>query len=89
MSVANGNSEVLDRLVTEIYARGLSTRDMEDAFRDATGELLISRSAVSEITDQLWVDYQAFITRDLSDIDVEYLFADAVSSRRMPATVTL
>ena len=68
MSFLNGNSEVLDRLVTEMYARGLSTRDVEDAFRDATGELLISKTAVSEITDQLWVDYQAFITRDLADI---------------------
>ena len=35
-------------------------------FRDATGELLISKSKVSEITDPLWQDYQAFITRALS-----------------------
>jgi putative transposase len=41
MSFLEGNSEVLDRLVTEMYARGLSTRDVEDAFRDATGELHI------------------------------------------------
>jgi putative transposase len=53
MGFLEGNSDVLDRLVTEMYARGLSTRDVEDAFRDATGELLISRSAVSEITDSL------------------------------------
>ena len=43
MGFLDGNSEVLDRLVTEMYARGLSTRDVEDAFRDATGELLISK----------------------------------------------
>ena len=78
MSFLDGNSEVLERLVSEMYARGLSTRDVEDAFRDATGELLISKSAVSEITDRLWEDYQAFISRDLSDIAVEYLFVDAV-----------
>jgi len=78
MSFLDGNSEVLDRLVNEMYARGLSTRDVEDAFTDATGELLISKSAVSEITDRLWEDYQAFITRDLSEISVEYLFVDAV-----------
>ena len=57
---------------------GLSTRDVEDAFGDATGETLISKSAVSEITDRLWEDYQAFISRDLSDIAVEYLFVDAI-----------
>jgi putative transposase len=38
------------RSAHQIYARGLSVRDVEDCFRDATGALLISRSAVSEIT---------------------------------------
>lgn len=57
-----------------MYARGLSTRDVEDAFRDATGEFLISRSAVVEITDRLWEDYLAFCSRDLSGIEVQYLF---------------
>ena len=78
MGFLDGNSEVLERLVSEMYARGLSTRDVEDAFRDATGQMLISQSAVSEITDRLWADYQAFIAWDLSDISVEYLFVDAV-----------
>lgn len=73
-----GNTEALDRLVVEMYARGLSTRDIEDCFREPDGELLISRTAVSEITDQLWEDYQAFCTRDLSEIDVQYLFVDAI-----------
>ncbi len=91
MSFLDGNSDVLERLVTEMYARGLSTRDVEDAFRDATGELLISKFAVSEITDQLWEDYQAFIARDLSTIEVEYLFCDAIfeSLRRQGAKEAL
>jgi hypothetical protein len=37
MNFLKGNSEVLDRLVTEMYARGLSTRNVEDAFRDDGG----------------------------------------------------
>jgi putative transposase len=79
MEFLSGNSEALERLVVEMYARGLSTRDVEECFRDeATGELMISRSAVSEITDQLWEDYRAFCERDLSEIEVEYLFLDAV-----------
>jgi transposase-like protein len=91
MSFLDGNSDVLDRLVTEMYARGLSTRDVEDAFRDATGVMLISRSAVSEVTDQLWEDYQIFVSRDLSEISVEYLFCDAVfeSLRRQGAKEAL
>lgn len=39
---------------------------------------MISRSAVSQITDQLWEDYRKFSERDLSGIEVEYLFLDAV-----------
>jgi putative transposase len=79
MEFLSGHSEALERLVVEMYARGLSTRDVEECFRDeTTGELMISRSAVSEITDQLWEDYRAFCERDLSQIEVEYLFLDAV-----------
>jgi putative transposase len=76
MEFLSGNSEALERLVTEMYARGLSTRDVEECFREAsTGELMISRTAVSEITDRLWEDYRAFCERDLSEIEVEYLFS--------------
>lgn len=84
-----GNSDVLEYLVTQMYSRGLSTRDVEEAFRDPyTGEMMLSRSAVSQITDSLWEDYQAFCQRDLSDFAVEYLFVDAVyeSLRRIGNT---
>jgi transposase-like protein len=67
-----------------MYARGLSTRDIEDAFLGPDGELLLSRTAVSEITDRLWEDYQAFCARDLSQIAVEYLFVDAVVRHEAP-----
>jgi len=73
-----GNSDVLERLAVEMYTRGLSTRDIEDAFREVTGDMLLSRTAVSIITDRLWDDYQAFCERDLSVFEVEYLFLDAV-----------
>jgi putative transposase len=78
MKFLDGNSDVLERLVVEMYARGLSVRDVEDCFRDATGALLISKSAVSEITDRLWEHYQAFCRRDLSEFDICYLFLDSI-----------
>ena len=57
MEFLSGNSEALERLVVEMYARGLSTRDVQECFRDGhSGELLISKTAVSEITDTLWED---------------------------------
>lgn len=79
MDFLRGNSDVLEYLVVQMYTRGLSTRDVEEAFRDPyTGELLLGRSAVSELTDSLWEDYQAFCERDLSVFEVEYVFLDAV-----------
>lgn len=78
-SSLKGNSEGLEGLATEMYARGLSTRDIEDAFRDrATGEKLLSRSQVSRVTERLKEEYDGFAKRDLSGFDVVYLFLDAV-----------
>jgi putative transposase len=78
MVFLRGNSDVLERLAVEMYARGLSTRDIEDALIEATGDRLLSRTAVSQVTEVLWADYEAFAERDLSGFEVEYLFLDAV-----------
>ena len=55
----SGRTRELERLAVELYARGLSTRDIEDAFTDETGRRLLSRAAVSEITEKLWAEYEA------------------------------
>jgi transposase-like protein len=73
-----GNSDVLRYLVAEMYARGLSTRDIETTFTDEQGKCLISKSAVSEVTETLWEEYLAFSERDLSGFEVVYIFLDAV-----------
>ncbi|HLK57810.1 MAG TPA: IS256 family transposase [Chthonomonadaceae bacterium] len=73
-----GHTDLLSRLVTEMYARGLSTRDIEDAFTDASGECLLTRSGVSEVTDSLFREYQAFQERDLGKFEIAYLFVDAI-----------
>lgn len=78
MTFLRGNSDVLERLAVEMYARGLSTRDIEDALEQATGDRLLSRTAVSQVTEVLWAEYEAFAERDLSGFEVEYLFLDAV-----------
>jgi transposase-like protein len=64
-----------------MYARGLSTRDIEDLLKelsDGGQTTLLSRSSVSRVTEVLWEEYEAFTKRDLSAFDVAYLFADAV-----------
>ncbi len=73
-----GNTEVLEKLAVEMYARGLSTRDVEDALMEATGDMVLSKSAVSKVTDILWKEFEGFQQRDLSAFTVEYLFCDAV-----------
>lgn len=79
-----GRSEQLEHLATEMFARGLSTRDIEDAFTDDSGNKLLSRSAVSDITEVLWQQYEAFATRDLSGYEIAYLFLDGVAERLNP-----
>ncbi len=73
----SGNSDVLERLAIEMYARGMSTRDIESTFTE-DGHCLLSKSAVSEVTEALNEQYEAFQSRDLSDIPVLYLFLDAL-----------
>jgi len=71
----------LEKLATEMYARGLSTRDIEDLLKELSDDgqtMLLSRSAVSQVTEVLWAEYESFTKRDLSAFDVVYLFADAV-----------
>ena len=51
--VVRGRTEELEALAVEMYARGLSTRDIEAVFADGEGRSLLSRTAVSEITERL------------------------------------
>ncbi len=70
-----------EKLATEMYARGCSTRDIEDLLKGLSDDgqtMLLSKSAVSQVTEALWAEYEAFTKRDLSGFDVVYLFADAV-----------
>jgi transposase-like protein len=76
-----GRTVELERLAVEMFARGLSTRDIEAAFRDVTGVSLLSRTAVSQVTERLWQEYEAFASRDLGEFQVAYLFVDGVAER--------
>lgn len=61
-----GRTEELERLAVEMYARGLSVRDIEAAFTDETERCVLTKSAAAELTERLWADYQAFAGRDLA-----------------------
>ena len=64
VTLANeGLLEVIPRRGFRVATMGL--RDIEDAFKDESGRLLLSRTAVSQLGERLWEDYQTFAKRDL------------------------
>jgi putative transposase len=79
-----GHTQGLEDLAIEMLARGLSVRDIEDAFKDENGRLLLSKTAVSQLGERLWEDYQAFAQRDLSEYEIAYLFVDGIAERLRP-----
>src|SRR5688500_7521589 len=76
-----GRTEELEHLAIEMYARGLSVRDLEAAFTDECGRCVLTKSAASQVAERLWEDYQAFAGRDLHDHRVLYLFVDGIAER--------
>ena len=76
-----GRTAALEALAVEMYARGCSTRDIEEVLRGDDGRVLLSRTAVSELTEALWAEYEEFATRDLSGIRPLHLFLDGLGER--------
>jgi len=70
--------ERLVKLATEMYVRGLSTRDIEQTLVDNQGSPVLSRSVTSRLTEELYAEYERWAGQDLSGYDVVYLFADGV-----------
>lgn len=71
-------SEVLKRLIVEMYVGGLSQRDIEYSLESALGHFVLGKSTVSELSATLSEEYEAWRTRDLSQETVTYLFIDTV-----------
>ena len=70
--------ERLEAMALEMYARGLSTRDIEQTLTDENGRALLSRSSIGRLSEELYAEYEAFARRDLSGLDIVYLFVDGV-----------
>ena len=71
-------SDVLKKLIVEMYVGGMSQRDIEQGLESAVGHFLLSQSTVSEMAESLAEEYEAFRTRDLRQEPVAYLFVDTV-----------
>lgn len=71
-------TNALESLVIAGYVRGLSTRDIEATLADALGEeSALSRSTVNRICQAIKDEFDAWRTRSLKDVELEYLYVDA------------
>jgi len=68
----------LEKMALESYVRGLSTRDIEETFKDEEGNRLLKKDQVTALSEKLNEEYNQFRNRDLSELDTVYLFVDAV-----------
>jgi putative transposase len=71
-------SDVLKRLMVEMYVGGMSQRDIEYSLKSALGQFVLSKSMVSELSETMSQEYEAWRTRELSQEPVAYLFIDTV-----------
>jgi putative transposase len=70
-------TNALESLIIAGFVRGLSVRDVEAALAEALGpEATVSKSTVSRVCQAIRDEFDAFRRRDLSDIELEYLFVD-------------
>ena len=70
-------SAPLEALVISARVRGLSDRDIEALLGEALGpEAVLSKSTASRICGRLKEDFEQFRNRDLSEVDLDYLFLD-------------
>ena len=70
-------SEPLEALVVSAWVRGLSDRDIEALLAEALGpEAALSRSTASRVCARPRGEFEAFRQRDLTDIELDYLFLD-------------
>jgi putative transposase len=78
-------TNALESLVLSGFVRGLSTRDVEAALAEALGpEAALSKSTVSRICEAIKTEFDAWTARDLSGIELEYLFCDGSHFRMHP-----
>jgi transposase-like protein len=71
-------SDRLKTLIVEMFVGGMAQHDIEAAWEKALGQFVLSKSAISPMTDTLRQEYEAFRTRDLQGDDVAYLCIDTV-----------
>jgi transposase-like protein len=78
-------TNALEALVISGWVRGLSDRDIEAALAEVLGpEAALSKSTVSRICQRIRAEFDAWKTRDLSNVRLDYLFLDGSHFKMHP-----
>ena len=78
-------SNALESLVIAGFVRGLSTRDVENTLADALGaEAALSKSTVSRVCQAIGEEFEAWSSRRLDELELDYLFLDASMFKMHP-----
>ena len=78
-------SNALESLVIAGFVRGLPVRDVENTLADALGaEAALSKSTVSRVCQAIGEQFEAWRTRPLDGVVLDYLFLDASMFRMHP-----
>ena len=78
-------SNALESLVIAGFVRGLSVRDVEASLADALGpQATLSKSTVSQVCQAIGDEFAAFRARDLSGIELDYLYVDGSHFKMHP-----
>lgn len=65
--------------ICDMYVNGISTRKVKKSLESVAGDKIkLSKSTVSRVTEKLKEDFKVWKNRDLSNLDVTYLFIDAI-----------
>lgn len=69
----------INEAIAGVYLAGGNTRRIRGALRPLLKNAPLSKSAVSRIVGTLRADWEAWRTRSLADLDVAYLYLDAIA----------
>ncbi len=77
LGVGVTRTNALESLVIAGFVRGLSVRDVEATLADALGaEAALSKSTVSRVCEAIKDEFDRWKSRDLTDIELDYLYLD-------------
>ena len=85
LGVGVTKTNALESLVIAGFVRGLSTRDVEATLAEALGaQAALSKSTVSRVCEAIKTEFDAWKRRDLSDLELDYLYGDATFFKMHP-----